>query len=118
MNRKQRRKYEQQLRRKGVTQEDIAMFFKLLAAENRDLRDGDKVLINIERIQSHPNYGKMNPNYKQFLEDHKETVFTIPSVKKGFSKCFIELEEDTDDPKWLWCSDDLILVEEGEQTES
>lgn len=117
MNRKQRREYGQQLRRKGVTQEDIAMFFKLLAAESRDLRDGDKVRIDIERIQAHPDYDKMNSNYKQFLEDHKEAVFTISSVKKGFGKCFIELEEDATDPKWLWCSDDLILVEEGEQTE-
>lgn len=117
MNREQRRKYERQLRTKGVSKEDMNLFFKMLSSSPDDFKDGDKARINVERIQSHPDYEKMNPKYKKFLEDNKESVFTVILSKKGFNKSFVEFEEDTTEPKWLWCSDDLIKVE-GEKTES
>ena len=117
MNREQRRKYERQLRRKGVSNEDVELFFKMLASSDETVNDGDKVRINVERIRKHPDYEKMNPKYKQFLADNEDKIFTATKTKKGFNRSFVEFEEDSTDPRWLWCMDDLIKVE-GEETES
>lgn len=117
MNREQRRKYERQLRSKGITEKDIELFFNALSSIGVEIKNGDKVRINTERIRNHPDYERMNPKYKQFLSDNEDKEFTATKIKNGFSRSFVEFEEDTTDPPWLWCMDDLIKVE-GEETES
>lgn len=118
MNRKERREYEKQLRKKGVTQADIDLFFKMLATDRKPFHNGDKVRINAKKIMEHPDYQKMRKDYSDWLMEHKDQVFTISNAKAGFLKTYAELEEDTTEPKWLWCSEDLDLVEEGESFES
>ena len=74
------------------------------------LKDGDKVTLNIESIKSDVNYQRKVPDYKQFVEDNKDTVFTVEYDKKHTKEslliCFKE-----DNRKWLWHELDIVRVE-------
>lgn len=79
-------------------------------------RIGDKCKLNVERITGRKEWGKLNPKYKQFVQDNKNTIFTVQQDKfkphkDGFVS-IVSLVEDTTEPKWLWCVDDLIKIED------
>lgn len=79
-------------------------------------RIGDKCKVNVERITGRKEWSKLNPKYKQFVLDNKNTIFTVQQDKfkphkDGFVS-IVSLVEDTTEPKWLWCVDDLIKIED------
>lgn len=81
------------------------------------LNFGDKVKINVEKIKSEIDWNKKSKEYKNFVEKHKECVFTVEYDelrKKNNSKdknIMVCLLEDETKPKWLFYSGDLILIE-------
>ena len=106
MNREERRKLEKlQKKIKNV-----------LIREER-LREGQKVKLNYKKMISHPDWNKnLDENktcYHNWVELHKDDIFTIEydeNHQDGILVCF---EEDTTEPKWLFYEGDLVEVKEG-----
>ena len=66
------------------------------------------------RIISNKDWPKLNPNYRNFVESNKNSIFTvefdpIKKEKDSFDKdTLVQFVEDTTDPKWLFFVWDLI----------
>lgn len=70
--------------------------------------DNKKVKINVDRIKAR---GKISIRFEEFLDKNKDKIFTAKlDVEKGYTMMYI-LEEDTNQIKWLFHVDDLILAE-------
>ena len=77
--------------------------------------EGTKVKLNYDSIVNDPNYLKKVQPYKDFVEDNKDTVFTVEYDEKYKNKpLLVVLKEDNNEVKWLWHSKyDLIVVEDN-----
>ena len=82
--------------------------------EDAVIEEGAKVKLNYDSIVSDPNYPKKVQAYKDFVENNKDTVFTVEYDEKYKNKpLLVMLKEDTNEIKWLWHSKyDLIVVED------
>lgn len=76
--------------------------------------EGEKVKINYEQIKSSKDWDKLSLRYKEFVETHKDEIFTVEfdPVKKELNAktkdLLVQLEEDETRPKWLFQARDLI----------
>ena len=117
MNREQKRSLEKRLRKKGIKKERAQELVKKmndadLIRQNgsgvpnppRTFAEGDKVKMNLELIKSRVNYEKMSDDYKRFVEEHADEVFTA-HVERTNLISFME------EPRWLFGSGDLVKVE-------
>lgn len=67
------------------------------------LKPGDKVVLDVEKIKSDPDWNNFKPEYQEFVETHTDEVFTLSKEAKAQGPwAFVSFEEDTTDPKWLW----------------
>ena len=101
------------MRKKGYTKTQIDSAIVVLEFMERqvNITPGTKVKINAQQIQSYPGYTKMREEYKAYVEEHKDDVFTaIADAKHPDMKTMCVFEEDETDPKWLWWLGDLIVV--------
>ena len=73
---------------------------------------GDKVRLKYDAITQSPDYDKRVENYKKFVEDSKDKVFTTESYN-GYYKLFCFVEDETE-VKWVFHEYDLEKVEESE----
>lgn len=123
MNREQKRAMERKLRKKGYTEADAKQYVKSAEALGSIIRlgsgeasppqkfnEGDKVKLNLSRIKGRKNYDKMLDNYKEFVDGNADTVFTAHVERKNL----ISMQEE---PRWLFWSGDLDLVERAEAEE-
>lgn len=96
---------------KVFSQKIINEFFKEKGRLNKFL-EGDKVKIDVKQIKNRREWsdGSLREDYKKFVEDNIDTIFTIQfdenHGKESVIVCFQE------DPKWLWWQDDLIKEKE------
>lgn len=76
--------------------------------------EGTKVKLNYDNITNDPNYPNKVQAYKDFVENNKDTVFTVEYDEKYTNKpLLVVLKEDTNEVKWLWHSKfDLIVVDD------
>ena len=80
------------------------------------LFEGDKVKIDYEGIVSRVDYEKRRPEYRDFIEQNKDTIFTVKYDEKYRNNPWlVSLEEDTTEPRWLFTTSDLILYEEEKE---
>lgn len=77
------------------------------------LSEGTKVRLNYDAIVNEPVYKNKLKSYKKFVEENKDTIFTVEYDKKYQNKpILVCLAEDTSPSKWLWhCESDLIVVD-------
>lgn len=82
--------------------------------EDSVIEEGTKVKLNYDSIVSDPNYSKKVQSYKDFVENNKDTVFTVEYDEKYKNKpLLVMLKEDISEVKWLWHSKyDLTVVED------
>ena len=82
--------------------------------EDAVIEEGTKVKLNYDSIVSDPNYSKKVQPYRDFVENNKDTVFTVQYDEKYKNKpLLVMLKEDTNEVKWLWHTKyDLIVVED------
>lgn len=101
----------------GYTKDDMEKMKK----DNLKVFDGDTVKLDVQKMKSRKEWPRLNPKYRQFVEDNADREFTagfidnddmvdgrIEKNKKLYT--FTELQEDTSDPKWRFHVDDLIVV--------
>ena len=117
MNRKGRREIQKVLRKNGYTKNSAKTFTMRLdnqTANDTTAWEGEKVKIDVERIKSYPDWREMRKDYREWIESHEGEVFTVefdPSKKENNSmetNIFVQLKEDTTEPKWLFWAGDLI----------
>ena len=110
MNREQRRNFVQKAKRAGVeervakTTMDIIMNgVGTFSPPNPDIKTGDIVQIDIEKVTARKNYDKMATAYKEFVMSSAGKLFH--AVDEGHNTLHVE-----EDPRWLFWSGDLIKV--------
>ena len=114
MNRAQKRKYVIALRKKGFSLESAKRIAEMKALDDVKpvIAVGDKVRLKYDVITQLPDYDKRVENYKKFIEDNKDKVFTTESYN-GYDKLFCFVEDETE-VKWVFHEYDLEKVEESE----
>lgn len=115
MNREQRRTYEKNLRAKGMSKENASNIVKLKQKLDSVpwLPEGQKVRLNLKSIMSDPDYEKKQDRWKQFVQDNKDTVFTIKwDDRHRDNPVLVCLKEDPTPGKWLWWVGDLEKVDD------
>lgn len=118
MNREQKRSLEKKLRKIGHNKTAAAEYVKSAATLDtiiksgsgvvsppKSFSEGDKVMLNLERIKARKNYDKMSDWYKKFVEENADAVFTAHIERPNT----ISLKEE---PIWLFWSGDLDAVSE------
>lgn len=58
------------------------LIMKKMLEEFIPLKDGDRVKINYNRLTKLPDYPNMQNEYKQFIEENKDVIFTIKTYEK------------------------------------
>lgn len=72
--------------------------------------NGKKVKINVDKLLKTHN----SVLFREYIESNRETVYT--AIKYGnYSQMYI-LAEDISTPQWLFFEDDLIVVDESEES--
>ena len=114
MNRAQKRKYVIALHKKGFSFESAKKLAEMKALQDVKpiISAGDKVRLKYDAITQSPDYDKRVENYKKFIEDNKDKVFTTESYN-GYDKLFCFVEDETE-VKWVFHEYDLEKVEESE----
>lgn len=82
-------------------------FFYEMPIKTPFIHEGDKVVLNVRRITSRPDFDRMQESYKKFVNENEGVIFTAHCVRPhtdGFS-VLIEVNEDQ---KWLFVQDDLV----------
>ena len=81
--------------------------------ENTYIPEGTKVKIDVEKLQKEKTYNKRNVKWKEFIENNKDTVFTVEyDENKKDNPKMVCLKEDTSPVKWLFFIGDLIVIKE------
>ena len=102
------------LRKKGFSLESAKRIAEMKALQDTKpvISSGDKVRLKYDAITQSPDYDKRVENYKKFIENNKDKVFTTESYN-GYDKLFCFVEDKTE-VKWVFHEYDLEKVEESE----
>ena len=78
MNRAQKRKYVIALRKKGFSLESAKKLAEMKALQDTQpvITVGDKVRLKYDAITQSPDYDRRVENFKKFVEDNKDKIFT------------------------------------------
>lgn len=123
MNRAERRNLSKKIKKVnktlnlGLTKKQLKDYIKFKEEQLSSvaLFEGDKVKIDYEGIVSRVDYEKRRPEYRDFIEQNKNTIFTVKYDEKYRNNPWlVSLEEDTTEPRWLFTTSDLILYKEEE----
>lgn len=132
MNRAQRREIQKVLRDKSrgdkKLSKNTAKSFTI-RLDNQTQNDttaweGEKVVLDLERIKSYPDWKEMRKDYREWVEAHEGEIFTVefdPEKKKNSTldvSYWVQLVEDTTEPKWLFWAGDLIRQPNQEKPKS
>ncbi len=77
------------------------------AAEDDALKDGDRVKLDLRRIQGRQDYRRMQREYKIFVETHKDDIFTVKLLQNERYPAIVTFYEDD---TWHFWSGDLKKV--------
>ena len=68
--------------------------------------------INCDAIASRPDYYKMRKEYRNFIINNRDKIFTVEYDDKHRDKPYLVcFKEDTSPIKWLWeITSDLIVI--------
>lgn len=99
------------LRKKGFSLESAKKLAEIKALQDTKpiISVGDKVRLKYDTITQSPDYDKKVENFKKFVEDNKDKVFTTESYK-GYNKLFCFVEDETE-IKWVFHEYDLEKVQ-------
>lgn len=109
MNREEKRDYIKKLRKQGRSDQEIIRLIELKERSfvRKPLDEGDKVKIDVEKIKSRKDYENMRNEYKLFIENNTNVIFTVEFDPKYQDHTLVVLKEDETKPKWLWWEGDL-----------
>lgn len=121
INRDQRKVLEKAYRKVGKSRAEAKEIAKQMYDIDKIRLDGvgdvtrpqkfnedDKFMLDIEKIRARKNYNYMTDNYKRFVSENVDTVFTAHVESRGL----ISAKEE---PMWLFWSGDLLRVAEVQE---
>lgn len=86
-----------------------SLLAQVLANLPPEIQTGDKVRLNIRRIHGQPGWRQRRKDYRDFVNNNKNTVFT--AVRR--SDQIIELVDESGSASgWLFWQTDLVLLED------
>lgn len=78
MNREQRRKLNLSITESKVATDLINMAkIKKALDEYKPIAEGTKVKLDFKKISSHPDYPRLNPKYREWVENNKDKEFIV-----------------------------------------
>lgn len=113
MNRQQKRNFQKNLNKTVKKNPMLSQLASLSdkAPVNREglsIPEGTKVQFRIEKMKSHPDWNKLDTKYKEFVEQHVDTVFTVVYDEQyPVEPLWVCLAEDPNPIKWLFYIGDL-----------
>lgn len=115
MNRKDRRKFVKDAKKKGISKGTAEAYLAIkemgldlsAAVLPKEFNEGDRVRLDTERIKSQKNYENKSEMYRNFIDANADTVFEIGPSKGNL--CTIK------DQPWVFYSGDLIRVKEDSE---
>ena len=115
MNREQKRSLKKSIKSGKVRIDKVrnALLDVLTnGASTYGIEQGDKVRLNYEKLISDPNYDKMNEEWKDWIEKHKNVILSVKfDEKHAVNKLFCGFDEDDSGKNWLFFVGDLIKIE-------
>jgi hypothetical protein len=75
----------------------------ILADGSLSIKDGDKVKLNINRLQSYKDYYKREDKYKTWIKEHHNDTFTVKMLTNSKVRCAFE-----ENNAWTFWLGDLI----------
>ena len=94
-----------------LTRKMTSKIVKEYIKQKNSIPNGTQVKLNLSAIQKDPNYQRKSDKWKEWIEQHKEEIFTVEyDPKFGEQPKVVTLKEDTSDPKWLWFIGDLSAL--------
>ena len=110
MNRKQRRAFAKAHK---LTKEQMSALLAVqelrTTQEALKFENGYKVKLNVTSLKADADYERKVPEYRQFIDDNADTVFTVQTEEKYKATTLVSFVEA---PRWLWWIGDLIKIEE------
>ena len=103
------------MRNNGVDPKELEYLLRTKELERREesLLEGSKVKLDLKNIQDHPDYPRLIPEYREWVEGHSENIFTVEyDPKYPINPKLVCLAEDTTPAKWLFWIGDLIRIKE------
>lgn len=103
MNREQRRKMNKVL--KSTEKYDLTS----ISLFNKNLKDGDSIKLNVDQMMRHKDWQRLNPKYREFVMQNRDTVFTAKIRRRNQSgdPVIIDLNEND---MWSFWIGDLIII--------
>lgn len=111
MNRKDRRTFVKQAKKSGASKGAAMAYLAMKELEEnypeafKKFQERDRVRLDVDQITKRSNYENMTDEYKAFVEESKDKVFTVHIE----SNAMISLKEN---PEWLFWKGDLITYED------
>lgn len=114
MNREQRRNLQKAIKSGKVDVDKVKNALSdliELQASTYGIEQGDKVKLNYDKIVSDPNFENMNPDFKTWVNQNKDTILTVEfEERQERNKMFCTFLEDDSGLKWWVFVGDLIKV--------
>lgn len=110
MNREQKRKLKKHLQSisKGKEKRERPTF---VDRTGLSLEEGIKVKLNYQKIVSRPDYLRLREDYRNFIEENKDKVFTVEyDPKYQYEPLWVCLAEDKTPIKRLFYIGDLLPI--------
>lgn len=79
--------------------------------ESDEIADGTQVKLNYDEIASQPDYGRKTGEYRDWINENKDTIFTVHNYEDN--KGFIQLVKEGELQKWIFLPVDLIVIEDN-----
>ena len=124
MGRKERRELERKVKHlqktkpweiQALVQDEYKRFLIDSRLNKEPLAPGDKVVLDIEKIMSDPDWNNFKPEYKEFVKAHANEIFTLrKEARQQGPFTFVSFEEDTTDPRWLWFTGFVKRIQGGD----
>lgn len=126
MNRQERRKFKKNFAsfskshpKEAAAIVSAAMKKLAFGVDKQELNPGDKVKLNMAAIKADPDYNRLVPKRRLFVESNSDTIFTVEyDPRHTNNPSIVCLAEDETDPKWLWYTGHLMKVETEENGDS
>ena len=94
-----------------LTRKMTSKIVKEYIKQKNGIPNGAQVKLNLSAIQKDPNYQRKSDKWKEWIEQHKEEIFTVEYDPKFEEQPkVVTLKEDTSNPKWLWFIGDLDVL--------
>lgn len=111
MGRKERRELERKVRHLAKTKPwELNAFIRdeysreIIESRMNDeiLAPGDKVMFNLKKIAADPEYEKFKPEYRDYIINHADDVFTLrQEAKQDGPFGLVSFVEDETEPRWM-----------------